>query len=80
MYKHSHIMPERFNSSIYVFCNIPHTPDVVFLNRDIREVLLLEIDCVYDPYKEMAFNDKIIKYQPILEKRRDLGFQCKLVV
>ena len=42
MYKHSRIMPEWFNSSIDVFCNIPNTPDVVFLNRDRREVLLLE--------------------------------------
>ena len=61
-----------------VFCNIPNTLDVVFLNRDKREVLLLEIGCVYDLYMEMAFNDK--SYQPILEKRRDLCFQCKIVV
>ena len=43
MYKHSRIMPEWFNSSIDLFCNIPNTPGVVFLNRDRREVLLLEI-------------------------------------
>ena len=46
MYKHSGIMPEWFNSSIDVFCNIPNTPDVVILNRDGREVLLLERLCV----------------------------------
>ena len=51
-----------------------------FLNRGRREVLLLEIGCVYDLYMEMAFNDKIIRYQPILENGRDLGFPCKLVV
>ena len=31
MYKYSRIMPEWFNSSIDVFCNIPNTPDVEFL-------------------------------------------------
>ena len=45
MYKHSRIMPEWFNSSIDVFCNIPNTPDVVFLDRDRRELLILEM-CV----------------------------------
>ena len=59
--------------------NIPNTPDVVFLARDRREVLLLEIGCVYDLYMDIAFNDKIMKYQPILAKRSDLGYQCKLV-
>ena len=62
------------------FVNIPKTPDFVFLNRDRREVLLLEIGCVFDLYMEMAFNDKILKYQPILEILRDLGYQCKLIV
>ena len=79
MYKHSRIMPEWFNSSIDVFCDIQNTPDVVFLNRDRREVLLLEIGCVFDLYMETAFNDKIVKYQPILEILRDLGYQCKLI-
>ena len=45
MYKHSRIMQEWFDSSIDVFCNIPNSPDV-FLNRDRREALLLEIGCV----------------------------------
>ena len=40
--------------------NIPNTPDVVFLARDRREVLLLEIGCVYDLYMDIAFNDKIM--------------------
>jgi hypothetical protein len=43
-------------------------------------VLLLEIGCVFDLYMEIAFNDKIVKYQPILELLRDLGYQCKLIV
>ena len=80
MYKHSRIMPEWFSSSIDVFLNIPNTPDVVFLDGDRRELLLLEIGCVHDLYMDMAFNDKILKYQPILAKLSDLGYQCKLVV
>ena len=71
MYKHSGIMPEWFSSYIYVFCN---TPDVVFLDRDRREVLLLEIGCVYDLYMDIVVNDKIMKYQPILLKLSDLGY------
>ena len=43
-------------------------------------MLLLEIACVFDLYMEIAFNDKIVKYQPILEIIRDLGYQCKLIV
>ena len=29
---------------------------------------------------KLLFNDKIVKYQPILEILRDLGYQCKLIV
>ena len=35
---------------------------------------------MFDLYTEIAFNDKIVKYQPILEILRDLGYQCKLIV
>ena len=52
----------------------------MFLDRERREVLLLEIGCVYDLYMDIAFNNKIMKYQPILAKLSELGFQCKLVV
>ena len=31
-------------------------------------------------YMEITFTDKIIKYQPILEILRDLGYQRKLIV
>ena len=60
-----------------MFCN---TPGVVFLDRDRRDVLLLEIGCVYDLYMDLVVNDKIIKYQPILLNLSDLGYQCKQVV
>ena len=73
-------MPEWFNSSTDVFCNIPNTPDVVFLDRASRQVLLLEVGCVYDLYMDIAFSDKIMKYQPILSKLSELGYQSKLVV
>ena len=52
---------------------------LVFLDRNRREVLLLEIGCVYDLYMDIGLNDKIM-YQPILAKLSDLGYQCKLVV
>jgi len=46
MYKHSCIMPDWFNSSDDVFCNIPNSPDVVFLDKVKREVVVLEVACV----------------------------------
>ena len=36
--------------------------------------------CVCDLYMDIAFNDKIMKWQPSLAKLSDLGYQCKLVV
>ena len=80
MYKHSRIMPDWFNSSDDVFCNIPNTPDVVFLDKVKREVVVLEVACVYDLYMDIAFLDKLTKYQPIVAKMRDLGYTCKMVV
>jgi len=35
---------------------------------------------VYDLYMDIAFLDKLTKYQPIVAKMRDLGYTCKMVV
>ena len=71
-------MPDWFNSSDDVFCNIPNTPDVVFLDKVKREVVVLEVACVYDIYMDIAFLDKLTKYQPIVAKMRDLGLHLHL--
>jgi len=62
MYKHSRVIPDWFNSSDDVFCNIPNTSDIVFMDTDRKEVLVLEIGCVYDLYMDTAFLEKMTKY------------------
>ena len=60
IYKHSRIMPDWFNSSDDVFCNIPNTRDVVFLDKVKREVVVLEVACVHDLYMDIAFLDYLL--------------------
>ena len=80
MYKHLRTVPEWFNSSDAVFCNIPNTPDVVFVDNNRKQVMVLEIGCVYDGYMDMTFNDKMTKYQPLLTKITSLRYSCRLIV
>ena len=75
MYKHSREIPDWFNSSDDVFCNISNTPDVVLVDKDRKEVLVLEVGCVYDLYMDTAFFEKNTK--PLLAKISDLG--CEFV-
>ena len=78
-FTHSQRFPDWFQSSDYVFCNIPDTPDVVFLAKgcgNLRDT----VGCVFDLYMDIAFSDKLMKYQPILTNIRQLGYVCDVDV
>ena len=62
------------------FSNIPNTLDVVFLDKGKRQVLILEIRCIFDLYMDIAFSDKLMKYQPIRANITELCYVCKLVI
>ena len=79
VYKHSCVMSEWFGSTNDLSSNIPNTPDIVFVDKDRREVLIIEIGCVFDLYMDIAFYEKITKYQPITSRISDLGYTCKLI-
>ena len=80
MYKHSRVLPEWFGSAIDVFANIPNTPDVVFVDTSHKEVLILEVGCVFDLYMDQAFRDKYIKYQPLLDVITSFGYKCRYCI
>ena len=80
MYKHSCVMADWFTTTNDVFKNIPDNPDIIFLAKDRREELLMEVGWVFDLYMDIAFYDKITKYQPISTRIRDLCYECKLIV
>ena len=44
------------------------------------EVLILEVGCVFDLYMDHAFQDKYLKYQPLLEVITSFGFKCRYCV
>ncbi|XP_033977699.1 uncharacterized protein LOC117475536 isoform X4 [Trematomus bernacchii] len=77
MYKHTRVLPEWFGFTNDVFANIPNTPDVVFVDTNHREVLILEVGCAFDLYMDQAFQDKYIKYQPLLHVITSFGYKCR---
>ena len=74
------VLPEWFGSTCDVFALIPNTPDIVFVDTSHREVLMLEVGCVFDLYMDQAFQDKYVKYQPLLETITSLGYTCRYSV
>ena len=80
MFKHRRVLPEWFGSTCDVFALIPNTPDIVFVDTSHREVLMLEVGCVFDLYMDQAFQDKYVKYQPLLETITSLGYTCRYSV
>ena len=80
MYKHARVLSNWFDCTNDVFANIPNTPDVVFVDNNHREVLILEVGCVFDVYMDQAFHDKHSKYQPLLRIITSLGYRCRFSV
>ena len=80
MYKHSRVLPDWFNCPYDVFANIPNTPDVVFVDTSHKEVLILEVGCVFDLYMDQAFQDKHAKYQPLLGIISNLRCRCRFAI
>lgn len=80
MHKHSRVLPEWFNYTCDVFACIPNTPDVVYVDNSHKEVIILEVGCVFDLYMDQTFQDKYSKYQPLLEIITNFGYRCRLCV
>ena len=80
LYKHSRVLPDWFGSAGDVFANIPNTPDVVFVDTSHKQVLMLEVGCVFDLYMDQAFEEKYVKYQPLLETITSFGYTCRYSV
>ena len=80
MYKHSRVLPDWFSCEYDAFTNIPNTPDVVFVDTSHKEVLILEVGCVFDLYMDQAFQDKHAKYQPLLGIITNLGYRCRFAI
>ena len=80
MYKHTRVLPQWFGYASDIFANIPNTPDVVFVDTSHKEVLILEVGCTFDLYMDLAFRDKYLKYQPLLEVISSLGFKYRYCV
>lgn len=68
MYKYSLLGPNWFNSSDHVFCNIPDTPDTVFMDNNRKQVMVLQ-----GVYMDMALHNEMTKYHPIIKKISNLG-------
>ena len=80
LYKNSRVLAEWFGSAGDVFSNIPNTPDIVYVDTNLKQVLMLEIGCVFDLYMDQAFQEKYMKYQPLLETITSLGYTCRYSV
>ena len=59
---------------------IPNTPDIVFINETDKSVIIIEVGCSFDLYMDICFTTKIMKYQPLVECVRSLGYTCQLFV
>ena len=76
MYKHARVLPNWFDCTNDVFANIPNTPDVVFVDNSHREVLILEVGCVFDLYMHSTTNSLSINLYLITS----LGYRCRFSV
>jgi hypothetical protein len=79
MYKHSTVKLNWFDHNCTdnnILCNIPNTPDIVFINQARKSVTIFEIGCAFDLYMDTCFTSKFMKYQPLVECITALGYNC----
>ena len=63
-----------------MFCNIPNAPDIIFINEISKSVVIFEIGCSFDLYMDTCFTSKLMKYQPLVECIKSLGYNCRFIV
>ena len=83
MYKHSTVQLDWFNHNPThdnILHEIPNTPDIVFINEIHKSVIIFEVACCFDLYMDTCFTTKLLKYQPLVEFIRDLGYTCQFIV
>ena len=57
-----------------------NTPDVCFVDTRHKEVLMVEVGCVFDLYMGQAFQEKYLQYQPLLQIITTFGYTCRYSV
>ncbi len=60
--------------------NIPNTPDIVIVNEALNTVFVIEVGCSFDLYLDTCYLSKLLKYQPLVEAKHQLNYQCKLII
>ena len=83
MYLHSTVKLDWFehnSTDDNMFCNIPNTPDIIFINEISKSVVIFEIGCSFDLYMDTCFTSKLMKYQPLVECIKSLGYNCQFIV
>ena len=80
MIKDTILKPQMFESEQESFVH-PHTrPDIVIINRDEREVTIIEISTPFDSFLDTCYNSKFNKYFPLSLELNDLGFRTNIYV
>lgn len=80
---HSTVKMNWFNHNMHDddhFKNIPNTPDIVIVNESVNSVFIIEVGCCFDLYMDTCYYSKLVKYQPLLERIHQLGYECRLIV
>ena len=83
MHMHSTVQLDWFNhnsTNDNTLHEIPNAPDIVFINETDKSVIIIEVGCSYDLYMDICFTTKMMKYQPLVECVKSLGYTCQLIV
>ena len=80
MIKDTILKPQMFESEQENFVNHHTRPDIVIINKDEKEVTIIEISTPFDSFLETCYNQKFNKYLPLSLELNDLGFRSKIFV
>ena len=57
----------------------PNTrPDIVIINRDEKEVTIIEISTPFDSFLDTCYNSNFNRYFPLSMELNDLGFSTNI--
>ena len=74
------LKPSKFNSEKENFTCLHTRPDIIIINKETKEVQIVEISTPFDAFLDKCYNGKFNKYFPLSMEINETGFRTKILV
>ena len=81
-FKHSAVKINWFHHNVPdndYLKKLANTTDIVIVDETLKTVLIIEVGCCFNLYMDTCYYSKLLKYQPLVSRIGQLGYQCQFI-